>query len=256
MNLLQLNRFKLLLVGTKTPENIGGTARLLENFAVGDAGLVDPQCEWRSGVAQWMATGTSSLRLNALPVYPNLKEAVHDCNAVVGFTARAGKSRKSSIQLENLASQLPGKVALVFGREDLCLLKEEVDICTHLCALDSSPEFPALNLSHSVAVVLSQLFIQENKSRKGHFEVASVAEAEPMFAQLRESMLAVGLNKSGNPDRMLTRLKKIFQRSQLTKDDLALLRAYFTVVTSFAKGLSSHNSNPDPDSSANLQSES
>lgn len=255
MNSLQLKRFKLLLVGTKTPENIGGTARLLENFAVGDAGLVDPQCEWRSGVAQWMATGTSTLRLNALPVYPSLREAVADCNAVVGFTARAGKSRKSTVQLETLGQNLHGKVALVFGREDLCLLKEEVEVCTHLCALDSSPEFPALNLSHSVAVVLSQLFLQENKSRKGHYETAKTTEIEPVFDQLRESMLAVGLNKSGNPDRMLTRLKKIFQRSQLTRDDLALLRAYFSVVTAHARAVNSHNSSPDPDSNAAPQSE-
>ncbi len=244
MNLLQLNRFKLLLVGTKTPENIGGTARLLLNYSVGEAGLVAPQCEWRSGVAQWMATGPSVERLNSLPVYPDLKAAIKECNFVVGFTARAGKSRRTSIQLEHLAEKLPGKVALVFGREDFCLLKDEIELCTHLCALDSNPVFPSLNLSHSVAVVLSQLFLQENESRRGHFEVATVEETEPLFEHLRESMLAVGLNKSGNPERMLTRLKKIFQRSELTRDDVALLRAYFTTVTKEANDLKLRSSSP------------
>ncbi|MBC7397028.1 MAG: hypothetical protein H7333_06260 [Bdellovibrionales bacterium] len=230
MNSLQLNRFKLLLVGTKTPENIGGTARLLQNYAVGEAGLVAPRCEWRSGVAQWMATGPSIERLNALPVYSDLKEALKDCNYVVGFTARAGRTRKTSIQLQTLGQKLPGKVALVFGREDICLSNEEVDLCTHLCALDSNPEFPSLNLSHSVAVVLSQLFLQENSSRRGHFETATVEEIEPLFEHLRESMLAVGLTTAGNPERMLTRLKKVFQRSELTKDDIALLRGYFSAT--------------------------
>jgi tRNA (cytidine32/uridine32-2'-O)-methyltransferase len=121
MNSLKLHRFKVILVGTKIPENIGGVARLLENYAVGEAALVSPQCAWKEGVAQWMATGTSQERLNQLPVFETLADAVSDCNAVVGFTARAGKDRKSSLKLENLAEKLSGKIALVFGREDFCL---------------------------------------------------------------------------------------------------------------------------------------
>jgi tRNA/rRNA methyltransferase len=232
MNSLNLNRFQVLLVGTKIPENIGGVARLLENYAVGGGALIDPQCEWRPGVAQWMATGSSIDRLNALPVFANIGSAVGDCNFVVGFTARAGKTRKTSIKLEDLGKKLSGRVALVFGREDFCLLKEEIDVCSHLCALDSNPDFPALNLSHSVAVVLSQLFLQENNSRKGHFETATVAETEPMFEHLRETLVAVGLDQEGNPERMLGKLRKILQRAELTRDELSLLRGFFSKIAS------------------------
>jgi TrmH family RNA methyltransferase len=178
-----------------------------------------------------MATGPSIERLNALPVFDNLKSAVKDCQHVVGFTARAGKDRKSSIKIEDLGTKLDGKVALVFGREDFCLLKEEVDVCTHLCALDSNPKFPALNLSHSVAVVLSQLFLQENHSRRGYREIATVEEVDPMFEDLRASMISVGLDQEGNPERMLTRLRKIFQRADLSRDDIALLRGYFRKIS-------------------------
>jgi TrmH family RNA methyltransferase len=230
MNSQTLNRFKLLLVGTKIPENIGGVARLLENYSVGEAGLVAPKCEWRTGVAQWMATWPSIDRLNSIPVYETLQDAISDCNYVVGFTARAGKTRKLSLKLENLSEKLNGKVALVFGREDFCLLKEEVELCTHLCALDSNPQFPALNLSHSVAVVLSQLYLQENNSRKGHHGLATTAQMEPMFTHLKESMVEAGLTKEGNPERMLIKLRKIFQRADLRPDDVSVLRGYFTRV--------------------------
>ena len=227
---LNLARFRVVLVGSKTPENIGAVARLLENYAVGEAALVSPQCDWRTGVAQWMATGPSLERLNALPVFETLAEAVKDCHFVVGFTARSGRERKTSIQLETLAETLSGKIALVFGREDYCLFKEEIDLCTHLCALDTSPDFPPLNLSHSAAVVLSQLFLQENNSRRGYHGLATAEEQEPMFEHLREMMISVGMTQSGNPDRMLKRLRKIFQRAQLTKDDVALLRGLFAGV--------------------------
>ena len=231
MNSLKLLRYKVILVGTKFPQNIGGMARLLENYAVGEGALVAPQCEWREGVAQWMATGPSIDRLNCLPVFDDLTSAVKDCQHVVGFTVRTGKERKSSMKIEDLGSKLEGKIALVFGREDFCLLKNEIDVCTHLCALDSNPKFPALNLSHSVAVVLAQLFLQENHSRRGHREIASVEEVEPMFEDLRASMISVGLNHEGNPERMLTRLRKIFQRADLGRDDVALLRGYFRKIS-------------------------
>jgi TrmH family RNA methyltransferase len=231
MNSLKLDRFRAILVGTKIPENIGSFARLLENYAVREGALVSPQCEWREGVAQWMATNSSKERLNALPVHDGLKEAIGDCHHVIGFTARAGKNRRASIKLEEIG-KLEGRIALVFGREDFCLLADEVDSCTLLCALDTSPEFPALNLSHSVAVVLGSLFNQENDSRKGHYGLATTAEIEPMLEHLKEMMLSVGLNQDGNPDRMLVRLRKIFQRASLTPDDLSLLRGLYARVIS------------------------
>jgi TrmH family RNA methyltransferase len=224
MNSLRLDRYRVLLVGTKIPENIGAAARLLENFGVGEAGLVAPQCEWRSGAAQWLATNSSRERLNGLPVHDSLTGAVVDCQAVIGFTARAGKVRKLSIRLEDIPGIAADRVALVFGREDFCLLSEEVDVCTHLCALDTSPDFPALNLSHSVAVVLSRLFQGENSSRRGHFEPATVGELEPLFEHLHEMLQSLGYEGEGNPERVLRRLRKIYQRSSLSRSEIELLR--------------------------------
>jgi TrmH family RNA methyltransferase len=237
MHSSRLNRFRPLLVGTKIPENIGSFARLLENFEVTEAGLVMPNCQWREGVAQWMATGTSKERLNSIPVHESLAGAVADCQFVVGFTARAGRNRRMSIRLEDLAEKLEGKVALVFGREDFCLLADEVELCTHLCALDTSPNFPALNLSHSVAVVLSDLYRQESDSRRGHLTYAPTEEMSPMFDHLRSMMVQVGLDRDGNPDRMLGRLKKIFQRAGLTREDLGLLRGLFARVIAEVESL-------------------
>lgn len=224
-----LQRFQVVLVGPKVPENVGAMARLLENFNVGTAALVSPQCEWKKGVAQWMATGPSIERLNNLPVFDELSEAVKEAHFVVGFTARSGRARKISVKLEDIG-KLKGKVALVFGREDFCLFKEEVNVCTHLCTLDSNPKFPALNLSHSVAVVLSSLFNQESSSRRGHHKLATVEQMEPMFEHLRETMTHVGLVKAGNPDRMLARFRKIFQRAALTPQDIPLVRGFLNKV--------------------------
>ena len=235
--MVQLKRFHVVLVAPKIPENIGSVARLLENYNVGKGSLVSPQCEWKSGVAQWMATGPSIKRLNSLPVHDSLAKAVKDANFVVGFTARSGKNRKTSIKLEDLGKTLQGKVALVFGREDFCLLKEEIEVCTHLCALDTNPKFPALNLSHSVAVALSQIALQENDSRRGHHGLATTEAQEPMFEHLKEMLVSVGMTKAGNPELMLTKLRKVLQRSQLTKADIGVVRGLCSRIISEVKSL-------------------
>lgn len=224
MSNLNLNRFKVVLVEPRVPENVGSVARLLENYAVGDAVLVNPQCEWREGKATIVATGPSQRRLLALEAVPNLKDAVSDCHFVVGFTARSGRNRQISIKLEDLGKKLPGKIGLVFGREDICLTQEETDLCSHLCTLDTAAGFPALNLSHSVAVALSQLFLQEHSSRRGHRTLATAAQLTPLFDHFRSVMVQAGLTQAGNPERMLSKLKKILHRSELSRQDVALVR--------------------------------
>jgi tRNA/rRNA methyltransferase len=227
MKALDLKRYRVVLVEPRVPENVGAVTRLLENYDVGEAFWVNPQCDVLGGKAQVMATGPSAQRLGKIPVVQDLKSALDGVHAVVGFTARSGRSRKISIKLEDLGRKLPGQVALVFGREDICLTHDEVDLCSHLCTLDTSPRFPALNLSHSVAVVLSHLFNQENDSRKGHRTLATVTEMEPMFEHLKHMMVEVGLNNAGNPARMLSKLKKILLRSELSRADIALWRGLF-----------------------------
>ncbi len=236
MSSRSLDRYRVLLVGTKFPGNLGSVARLLENFSVSDAGLVAPRCDWQEGVAQWMATRSSRERLASIPLYESLAAAIADCSTVVGFTSRSGKTRKISLSLEQIpsltgsvtgspdGSVAGGKVALVFGREDLCLFDEEVELCTHLCALDSSPGFPALNLSHAVAVVLSRLYSEESAPKKQPSAGVAMAELEPMLRHLEEALLALGYRGEGNPARVLSKFRKIFQRAGLQRGEIALLR--------------------------------
>jgi TrmH family RNA methyltransferase len=50
-----------------------------------------------------------------------------------------------------------GNVGLVFGREDYGLYNEELARCDVVCTVPTSPEYPVMNLSHAVAVLLYEL---------------------------------------------------------------------------------------------------
>jgi tRNA/rRNA methyltransferase len=83
--------------------------------------------------------------------------------------------------------------------------------------------------------VLSHLFNQDNDSRRGHFKLATAETLEPMFDHLKEAMVSLGLSTEGNPERMLTKMRKIFQRAELTEDEIFLMRGFFSRIISKKK---------------------
>ena len=51
----------------------------------------------------------------------------------------------------------PGPIAVVFGREDRGLSNDELRLCQRVLTLHSGSDYPSLNLSHSVGIVLHDL---------------------------------------------------------------------------------------------------
>jgi tRNA C32,U32 (ribose-2'-O)-methylase TrmJ len=91
----------------------------------------------------------------------------------IAFTRRSGAVRdvfpslrhlQSALQAQSMSLQAQGgshaeaSMALVFGREESGLSHEEQALCSHCCSIAASKSCGSLNLSHAVAVVLSQLY--------------------------------------------------------------------------------------------------
>jgi TrmH family RNA methyltransferase len=51
-----------------------------------------------------------------------------------------------------------GEVAIVFGREDYGLYNDELELADAFVNIQTGEEYPIMNLSHAVAVVLYELF--------------------------------------------------------------------------------------------------
>jgi tRNA/rRNA methyltransferase len=241
-----LQKFRLILVAPLYAGNIGSVARLAMNFELFDVILVAPQCDYLDTEAQKFACRLSQDMLRSFRVVSTLQEAIADCPTVVGFTRRMGEFRKCDVEVDGI-SDLPslGRVALVFGREDNGISRDEILCCTHVCSLPSSDACPSLNLSHAVAVVLSRLFaLQPQKAESGENAVAvneselpATADAiDELMAEWRTTLVAVGLNRAGNPERMLPHLLRILQRSRVTDRDVRILRG-FLGHTQIALGL-------------------
>jgi TrmH family RNA methyltransferase len=220
--------FRVVLAEPRHPGNVGSSARACANFEVADLVLVNPRESWPSEEARKFAVGPAREILESARVMKSVPEALADCAVAVGFTRRSGSLRTPSIELADVAAlSSRGRVALVFGNEETGLTREELKPCTHLCAFSTGALMPSMNLSHAVALALGRIhegLAEKPRQKKAEASAATVPELESMFTHWREFLLDVGLKTAGNPERILRRLRRIFQRSSLDRQEIRVLR--------------------------------
>ena len=148
----------VVLVEPSGPINIGSIARLCANFDISELRLVSPRCDPFDLDARRMAVKGLGI-LQKAEKFDSLIDAVEDCSRVVATCGRidhGGIPLNSSEEVFNwlLRTQSSDRVALVFGREDRGLTNQELQIAQRVITLKTSENYPSLNLSHAVAVVL------------------------------------------------------------------------------------------------------
>ena len=99
------------------------------------------------------------------------------------------------------------KPALVFGRENYGLYKEELALCETTVTISTNPEYPILNLSHAVGIVLYE--IKRKDKVKGPKKRKSISQEE--FERLVGRIMEM-LEDSSYPRRKLARSKTTLRR--------------------------------------------
>jgi tRNA/rRNA methyltransferase len=181
-----MDNIEVVLADTKDSGNVGAVCRGMKNMGVRRLAL--------AGDRPYDDERIVTLAVHAADVYadavrfPDLKSAVTDSILTVGVTRRRGRWRKyRSFTPEELAKKLldfgEGTVSLVFGNEEHGLTDGELKACDAAVHIPSSPDFPSLNLSHAVQLVLYVIFREFSAAGGG-----SVREKEyaPSSAAARE----------------------------------------------------------------------
>jgi len=229
-------RFRVVLVGTQHPGNIGAAARALKTMGLGRLVLVAPE-DYPADEAFRRAAGADDV-LAAAPAVGTLAEAVADCHLVLGCTARSRR-----VQLEEHAPRQAaalavgravtgGEVALVFGRERTGLTNEELQLCQAAVHIPANPEYSSLNLAAAVQVLTYELRISLLEHGTGapmadatpDEAPASHAHLEGFYAQLGETLDAIDFHKGRAPDSAMRKLRRLFHKAAMNEQEVRLLR--------------------------------
>jgi len=233
----KLKNIRVVLCGTAHPGNIGAAARALKTMGLGQLLLVAPQ-RFPDPQAEWLAVGAIDVLARAR-VCANLDEALAGSAFTVACTTRPREvavpmvaAREAAARMVEVARTQP--VALVFGKETYGLTTAEVKLCQLLAAIPADPDFSSLNVAAAVQVMAYELRIAalgetmpDDKAR----EHATHEEVERFYEHLERSMLESGFLNPEHPTKLMPRLRRLFNRAQLEKEEVSILRGVIKALS-------------------------
>lgn len=240
----RLSRIRIVLVEPAGERNVGAIARAMKNMALEQLILVAPRCDFRSSQARQMAVHAGDV-LNKARVYPTLTEALSGCQRAVATTAR---ERSLPTALEPPREVLPwlltedGESALIFGPEDRGLSNAELNYAQRFAMIPANPDYPSLNLASAATICAYELYQANTRSRPAPVteEMATVEALEGYYQHLERVLLAIRYLFPHTATARMEKFRRLFNRSQLTREELAMLRGILR-QTEWAIGQSSEN---------------
>jgi tRNA/rRNA methyltransferase len=237
----------VVLVEPQLGENIGAAARVMANFGLSRLRLVAPRQAWPNPKASRMAAGADRV-LDAAQLFDTAAAAIADCAFVLATTARAHDQAKPVVGPEAAARELAPRVAagetvaIMFGRERIGLLNEEVALADRIVTFPVNPAFASLNLAQAVTIMGYEWFklaangalpfVMPRKSGSAPKE-----QLEAFFAGVEQELERVEFFRPAEKrDTMLINLRNIFTRMQPTQQDIQTLHGVITAIAEGRKG--------------------
>ncbi len=227
-----LSHFKIVLVETSHPGNIGAVARAMKNMSMEQLCLVSPK-KFPSADATARASGANNI-LSSVQIVSTLQEAVADCQIVLGASARDRTISWPEVTArecaEKFVAETESKIALVFGRENSGLKNHELDLCHYLLRIPCSSDFSSLNLAAAVQVVCYELFTmteQKVSSAIGDKEqepLATMIQMDAFYEHLLQTLDDIGFLHVDKSQSIMRRLRRIYNRVQLDSKEVDILR--------------------------------
>jgi tRNA/rRNA methyltransferase len=229
-----LDNISIVLVDTKTPANIGATARCMMNMGIRHLILVDPPADKHQDAVK-LAVGAHEI-IEQAAVFPVLAEALADHGLVIGTSRHLGRKRQNILTPRAMAEMaLPllakNRVAVVFGNEVNGLEISDLALCHEIVVIPSADKFPSLNLSHAVMIIAYELFLASGVHPvQATSRLARLDETEGFYRQLQETLQAIGFLERTHPERLMFSLRQLFGRAQLNSRDVSILRGVLNSV--------------------------
>ncbi|MBP8271422.1 MAG: RNA methyltransferase [Sphaerotilus sp.] len=229
---------RFVLVNTSHPGNVGATARAMKVMGFTDLVLVAPRfgnvLSQEETVA--MASGAADILVRAR-IVATLEEALDGVQVACATAMTPRDFGPPTVAprpyFEELAASA-ASVAFVFGSERYGMSNEDVYRC-HVClSIPTNPDYGSLNLAQAV-----QLLSYDWRQALGGFGVtprtrdprlASVDMVQGALAHWEQALVHIGFLDPAVPRKLLPRLNQLCNRTQLTTEEIHILRGIAKIV--------------------------
>lgn len=225
----------VILVEPRIPGNIGAVARAMKNFDVKELVLVNPQCDYCAPEVGYRAKHAQDV-LKKMKVVASFADVRKTFDCLVATTSKIGSDyniARSPLAPEDCAALLQKrkKVGLVFGSENEGLHNTEVHACDFVVSIPTAKKYPALNLSHAVAILLYALFLAAKKENStSHITFASQQEKETLLKLVHQKIERLPFSTASKRRTQYILWKRLIGKSFLTKREVFALFGFFKKV--------------------------
>ena len=237
-----LGNIRVVLCETAHPGNIGAAARALKTMGLSRLVLVAPR-RFPDPQADWLAVDAADVLRNAR-VCATLDEALEGSTYSVACSARVREIATPMVPAREAAARLvrvarTQETALVFGNEAFGLSGAQVEKCQLLATIPANPDYSSLNVAAAVQVLAYELRVAahgEETRRDLPQPLASFEELERFYEHLERTLLETGFLNPGYNKKLMPRLRRLFGRSQLEKEEISILRGMLKSLVHPKKG--------------------
>ncbi len=233
---------RFILINTSHAGNVGAAARAMKVMGFDDMVLVAPR--WPDVLARQetiqRASGATDV-LERARIVATLDEALA---GVTYLCATAMTPRDFGPPTFTPREHLPGlaasghSVAFLFGCERFGMNNDDVYRCHAALTIPTDPGYGSLNLAAAIQVIA-----YEWRTALGGFEPRPAANAgrradaralAGMLAHWERALVDVGFLDPAAPKKLMPRLNQLFNRAQLTDEEIHILRGVAKAMTQAA----------------------
>jgi len=216
----------VVLVEPSMPGNLGAAMRIAANFGVPRLDLVRPAVLPSDlEVLNWACGAGEHLDIR---VSDQFEDAVAEYRTLAATASGRGRDNLPVLTPPEAASHLRRRgldeAALVFGNETRGLRRRHLDRADLVIRIPTSPAFPVVNLTQSVAILLGYLAIDVTPPPPSAPEPAAISEVDGLMEHLGTSLSDIGFADPGNPDRIQRKLRRLFGRAGITSNEVKIVR--------------------------------
>ncbi|MBZ1351253.1 RNA methyltransferase [Alcaligenaceae bacterium LF4-65] len=261
------SRVRFVMTEPSHPGNVGSAARAIKTMGFDDLVLVSPKTEQitTQPEAIALASGASDVLAAALTVN-SLQEALAPITLAFALTARDRELGPPACDIReaahltqaHLAQHPNARVALVVGTERSGLTNEHIELCHRVCHIPANPAYSSLNVSQALQLgawelryallnaqtapnALSASLTNNRTSKDRGGQPASSQAVQALLTHWQEALEVVGFLDPEHPKKLMPRMRHLFNRGDLTQDEVDMWRGVCTAMIATARGTKQGN---------------
>jgi tRNA/rRNA methyltransferase len=223
---------RFILINTSHAGNVGAAARAMKVMGFDDLVLVAPR--WPDVLARDEAIQRASAAVDVLQrarIVATLNEALEGVTYLCATAMTPRDFGPPTFTPREHLGTLAGSahsVAFLFGSERFGMNNDDVYRCHAALTIPTDPRYGSLNLAAAIQVIA-----YEWRTALGGFassvrpEPEALADAQAvagMLAHWERALLDIGFLDPAAPKKLMPRLNQLFNRAQLTPEEIHILR--------------------------------